>query len=139
MENASLPVIQNNCIKGTGHILLVDDEEQIVAMEQKFLKRLGYDITACTSSIKALEIFKTNSNKFDLVITDLTMPEITGDKLVEEIKKINPDVPVIICTGFKKTYTKEWVDSINAQEFLIKPMKMKDLSKLISKTINSNR
>ncbi|CCK78174.1 hybrid sensor histidine kinase/response regulator [Desulfobacula toluolica] len=138
-DNSSLPVIKNNCIKGTGHILLVDDEEQIVAMEQKFLKRLGYDTTACTSSIKALEIFKTNPNKFDLVITDLTMPEITGDKLVEEIKKRNPDVPVIICTGFKRTYTKEWMDSINAQELLIKPVKMKDLSTLISKTINGNR
>ena len=135
-ETTSLPVAENNCIKGTGHILLVDDEEQIVKMEKEFLQRLGYNTTACISSGQALEILKTNPNRFDLVITDLTMPELTGAELARELKKINPDIPVIICTGLEKNDKKEWMDSANVKDLLVKPVNMKKLSRLISKTIN---
>ncbi|MGD9824620.1 response regulator, partial [Desulfobacter sp.] len=117
--------------------LLVDDEEQIVNMEKNFLQRIGYDTTACTSSGQALEILKTNPNRFDLVISDLTMPGLTGDDLARELKKINPDIPVIICTGLEKNDKKAWQDSANVKEFLIKPVDMKQLSGLISKMINS--
>ncbi|WP_245619911.1 hybrid sensor histidine kinase/response regulator [Desulfobacter vibrioformis] len=134
-KTTALPVDENNCIKGTGHILLVDDEEPIVNMEKKFLQRIGYDTTACTSSGQALEILKTNPNTFDLVITDLTMPGLTGDELARELKKINPDIPVIICTGLEKNDRKAWMDSDNVKEFLIKPVNMKELSRLISRTI----
>ncbi|WP_287037950.1 ATP-binding protein [Desulfobacter sp.] len=135
-ETASLPIVENNCMKGTGHILLVDDEEQIVKMEEKFLRRLGYETTACTSSAEALEIFKANPNRFHLMITDLTMPELTGEALARELKKINPDIPVIICTGLEKEYKDAWMDSVNVKGFLLKPVNMKELSRLISKTIN---
>ncbi|WP_321494329.1 ATP-binding protein [uncultured Desulfobacter sp.] len=135
-EATLLPVTENNCMKGTGHILLVDDEEQIVQMGKNFLPRLGYETTVCTSSAKALEILKTNPNTFDLMITDLTMPELTGEELARELKKINPDIPVIICTGSKKDQRKAWTYSSNVKEFLLKPVNMKELSILISKTIN---
>lgn len=135
-ETASLPIVENNCMKGTGHILLVDDEEQIVKMEEKFLRRLGYETTACTSSAEALEIFKANPNRFHLMITDLTMPELTGEALARELKKINPDIPVIICTGLEKDYKEAWMDSVNVKGVLLKPVNMKELSRLISKTIN---
>lgn len=95
-ETTSLPIVGNNCMKGTGHILLVDDEEQIVKMGKKVLQCRDYDTTACTSSGKALEILKTNPNTFDLLITDLTMPELTGGESAREVKKINLDIPVII-------------------------------------------
>ncbi|MBP8829723.1 MAG: response regulator, partial [Desulfobacter sp.] len=135
-ETASLPIVENNCMKGTGHILLVDDEEQIVKMEEKFLRRLGYETTACTSSAEALEIFKANPNRFHLMITDLTMPELTGEALARELKKINPDIPVIICTGLEKEYKEALMDSANVKGVLLKPVNMKELSRLISKTIN---
>ena len=135
-ETTSLPIVENNYMKGTGHILLVDDEEQIVKMEKKFLQQIGYTITACTSSGKALEILKANPNTFDLVITDLTMPELTGGELAREVKKINPDIPVIICTGLEKKDKKESMYSANVKGFLLKPVNMKELSRLISKTIN---
>jgi len=136
-ETTSLPVAQDNFIKGTGHILLVDDEEEIVNMEKEFLQCIGYDTTVCTSSGQALGILKTHPNTFDLVITDLTMPELTGDELARELEKINPDIPVIICTGLEKNDKKAWMDSAaNIKAFLIKPVDMKHLSRLISKTIN---
>nr|WP_320192503.1 ATP-binding protein [uncultured Desulfobacter sp.] len=135
-ETTLLPIVENNWTKGTGHILLVDDEEQIVEMGKNFLQRLGYETTACTSSSKALEVLKTNPNTFDLMITDLTMPELTGEELARELKKINPDIPVIICTGFEKDQRKAWVYSTNIKDFLLKPINMKELSILISKTIN---
>ncbi|MCG8549052.1 MAG: ATP-binding protein [Desulfobacterales bacterium] len=136
-KTKSLPVVESNCMKGTGHILLVDDEEQIIEMGKNFLQRLGYEATVCKSSGKALEILKANPNTFDLVITDLTMPELTGGELARELKKINPDIPVIICTGSKKDERKAWVDSANVKKILLKPVNMKVLSILISKTINS--
>lgn len=135
-KTKSLPVVESNCIKGTGHILLVDDEEQIIEMGRKFLQRLGYEATVCTSSGKALEILKANPNTFDLMITDLTMPELTGGALARELKKINPEIPVIICTGSKKDERKAWGYSANVKEILLKPVNMKELSILISKTIN---
>lgn len=135
-KNTPLPIDENNYMKGTGHILLVDDEEQIVKMEKKFLQLLGYEITGCTSSGEALEILKTNPNTFDLMITDLTMPELTGEALAREVKKINPDIPVIICTGLEKNDKKGPMYSANIKELLLKPINMKELSILISKTIN---
>ncbi|WP_157237950.1 hybrid sensor histidine kinase/response regulator [Desulfobacter curvatus] len=136
-ETTSLPIVESNCMNGTGHILLVDDEEQIVKMEEKFLERLGYDATCCTNSSDALEILRINPNRFDLMITDLTMPGLTGEELARELEKINPDIPVIICTGFEKDYRKASVSPSNIKEFLLKPVNMKELSILISKTINS--
>ncbi|NWH05227.1 hybrid sensor histidine kinase/response regulator [Desulfobacter latus] len=137
METTLLPSIGNKCMKGTGHILLVDDEEQIVKMEKKFLQRIGYDITACTSSGQALEILKANPDTFELVITNLTMPELTGNELARELKKINPEIPVIICTGFEENYKEKRMGSINVKEVLLKPVNMKELSRIISKTINT--
>jgi len=135
-ESTPLPIVENDCMEGTGHILLVDDEEQIVEMGKKFLQLLGYDVTGCTSSGEAFDILKTNPNTFDLMITDLTMPELTGEELALELKKINPDIPVIICTGFEKDYKKSWGYPSNIKEFLLKPINMKAFSILISKTIN---
>ncbi|WP_321491916.1 ATP-binding protein [uncultured Desulfobacter sp.] len=127
---------ENHHMKGKGHILIVDDEEQIVLMEKEFIQRLGYDSTASTSSVKALEIFQANPDAFDLVITDLTMPGLTGNDLALEIEKINPDIPLIICTGSEKKYQKEVMHSANVKELLLKPLKMEELSRLIAKTIN---
>ena len=81
-------------------ILLVDDEEEVVSVEQEMLGRLGYSITARIGSVEALEAFRANPSKFDLIITDMTMPGITGDKLAGKMMAIRPELPVILSTGF---------------------------------------
>ncbi|MBI9077584.1 MAG: PAS domain S-box protein [Desulfatibacillum sp.] len=85
---------------GNERILLVDDELSVAHMEQKILERMGYRVTARTSSPEALELFKENPQSFDLIITDMTMPDMTGAQLTIEMRKIRSDIPVIICTGF---------------------------------------
>jgi CheY-like chemotaxis protein len=90
-----------DCLKsGTEKILLVDDKEVIASMEQMMLERLGYHITTRMSSIDALEAFRANPDFFDLVITDMTMPNMTGGRLAKELNLIKPGIPIILCTGF---------------------------------------
>jgi len=117
--------------KGKEHILLVDDQKLIVDMERKMLERLGYHVTARISSTDALEAFRAQPDKFDVVITDMTMPNMTGDKLAEEMIKIRSDIPVILCTGFSEMMSKEKTAALGIKGFLMKPIVIKDLSKII--------
>ena len=87
---------------GTESILFIDDEKSLVQLGCQRLKRLGYKVEATTSPIEALEIFLSNPDQYDLIVTDLTMLQMTGDKLVKEILEIRPDLPVILCTGFSE-------------------------------------
>ena len=123
----------------TGHerILLVDDEEQIVFMEKAMLERLGYQVTARTSSIEALEAFREQPDKFDLVITDMTMPNMTGDKLAGELMKIRSDIPIILCTGFSEKISREKADTLGIMGFLMKPIAVKDLAQTIREALDN--
>ncbi|MEA3417315.1 MAG: PAS domain S-box protein [Thermodesulfobacteriota bacterium] len=121
--------------KGDERILLVDDEDIIVQMEKQMLERLGYHVTVRTSSADALEAFKANPDRFDLIITDMTMPNMTGDKLAGEIMKIRLDIPVILCTGFSERMSDERAESLGIKGFLMKPVVMKDLSNMIRKVL----
>jgi len=122
--------------KGDEQILLVDDEDIIVRIEKQMLERLGYHVTVRTSSIDALEAFRMQSDKFDLVITDLTMPNMTGDKLAGELIKIRSEIPVILCTGFSEMMSKEKAESMGIKGFLMKPVVLKDLSNMIRKVLD---
>ncbi|MEA3437947.1 MAG: PAS domain S-box protein [Thermodesulfobacteriota bacterium] len=122
--------------KGTERILLVDDQDLIVDMERQMLERLGYHITARTSSIEALEAFRANPDKFDLVITDMTMPNMTGDKLAGEMIKIRPHIPIILCTGFSEMISQEGAESLGLKGFLMKPVVLKELSSVIRKVLD---
>ncbi|MCP4368646.1 MAG: PAS domain S-box protein [Deltaproteobacteria bacterium] len=122
--------------KGNEQILLVDDQDIIVQMEKQMLERLGYHVTARISSIDALEAFRMQPDKFDLIITDLTMPNMTGDKLAEELIKIRSDIPVILCTGFSELISKEKAESLGIKEFLMKPVALKVLSTTIRKVLD---
>ncbi|MFO7751533.1 MAG: transporter substrate-binding domain-containing protein [Desulfobacteraceae bacterium] len=84
---------------GTEHILLIDDEPQIVKLHQRVLEKLGYTVTAHTASSEALESFKKEPESFDLIVTDMTMPNMNGDKIAGAIKEIRPGIPVLLCTG----------------------------------------
>jgi PAS domain S-box-containing protein len=122
---------ENNVQPGTGKILLVDDEKAIITMERRMLERLGYQVTSHTSSLEALEAFRENPAKFDLVITDMAMPNMPGDKLSAELTKIRPDIPVLLCTGYSETMSEEKAASIGIKGFLLKPIGMKDLAQKV--------
>jgi PAS domain S-box-containing protein len=123
---------------GIERILLVDDEDAVVTMEKLMLERLGYQVTSRTSSIDALEAFRANPNKFDLVITDMAMPNMPGDKFAFELTKIRPDIPVLLCTGFSEAMSEEKAVSLGIKGFLLKPIVMKDLSHKIREVLDEN-
>ena len=110
----------------------------IVKIEKQMLERLGYHVKVRTSSIEALEAFRANPDKFDLVITDMTMPNMTGDKLAGELIKIRSDIPVILCTGFSEMMSRKKTESLGIKGFLMKPVVLKDLSGMIRKVLDQN-
>ncbi|MBU0769761.1 MAG: PAS domain S-box protein, partial [Proteobacteria bacterium] len=121
---------------GTEHILFVDDEESLIDMGKQSLVSLGYNVTTRISSIEALELFKTQPDAFDLVITDLTMTNMTGDELAEKIMAIRPDIPVILCTGFSTRITEEKAKNMGIRAFIMKPLIRKDIAETIRKVID---
>ncbi len=123
--------------KGSERILLVDDQKDVIDIEQQMLEVLGYHITAKTSSIDALDTFHANPDSFDLVVTDMTMPNMTGDKLATELIKIRPDIPVILCTGFSEKMSEKEATSLGIKGFLIKPVVLSDLSAMIRKVLDN--
>ena len=121
---------------GTERILLVDDEKDIVTMEKLMLERLGYKITSLTDSSKALEMFRDHVDEFDLVITDMAMPKMSGDTLAAELIKIRPDIPIMLCTGFSETLTEAKATSLGIKGFLLKPIIMVDLARKIRQVLD---
>jgi PAS domain S-box-containing protein len=122
---------------GKGRILFVDDERDIVELTEKVLIKLGYSVTATTSSMEALEIFKSHPAGFDLIITDQTMPELTGINLAGEIFKICRKMPVIICTGLMDALPHGKYDNFCIKEVMEKPVSMKKLAETIKKVIEN--
>ena len=119
--------------KGKGRILYVDDEELIAAMGQEWLTSLGYDVTLCLSGREALEAFMAHPEEFDLVITDMTMPNMTGASLAREILKIRPSLPIILTTGFSQQINEEEAKKIGIREFLMKPVSLISLAQTVKK------
>ncbi len=128
----------DGAIKGEERILLVDDEEQIVAMEQQMLENLGYRVTARTDSAEALKVFAEHPQNFDLVITDMTMPHMTGDQLAQKMLDIEPNIPVILCTGFNQVITEEKALAMGIQKFVMKPVVKKELATTIRTVLDQN-
>jgi len=121
---------------GTENLLLVDDEESVARLEKQMLERLGYKVVAQSSSIDALELFKANPDDYDLVVTDMTMPNMTGDKLAKEILSIRSDIPVIICTGFSERINKEQAEAIGVNGFLMKPVVKSEMAQMVRKVLD---
>jgi len=124
--------------KGTETILFVDDEKAIAMGVKEILEKLGYRVFMTTDSLEALEIFKSDPHKFHLVITDQTMPGMTGSKLAKEIMSIRPDMPVILCTGFSEIITYDEAKAIGIKEFLMKPVKINNISTVIRNILDKN-
>jgi CheY-like chemotaxis protein len=116
--------------RGQERVLVVDDEPMLAEMVMQMLEELGYDVVSRTSGIEALEAFRHRSSgkRFDLVITDMTMPHFTGIDLAREISRRDPAVPVILMTGFSKKIDAERAEEIGIQGFLMKPVAMEQLA-----------
>ena len=114
---------------------MVDDEQSIVDMLKQMLESLGYDVTAIYSGSDALQAFGVRPDSFDLVITDLTMPHMTGIDLAREILKIRPDTPIILCTGFSDTVDENRAKLLGIKEFLMKPIALRDLAITVKKIL----
>jgi len=121
---------------GTERILYVDDEEQLVEMAVKMLTHLGYRVVSCKSSLDALETFKAEPDGFDLVITDMAMPKMAGDRLTREILKIRADVPIIICTGYSSVMDRAKAEAIGVAGYLMKPLAIKDLAVAVRQVLD---
>ncbi len=121
---------------GNERILFVDDEESIAKLGHRRLERLGYKLESTTSPIKALELFRSQPDQFDLVITDLTMPKMTGDKLVKEILNIRSDIPIILCTGFSEKIDEKKAKEIGAADYIEKPLDKRDFAFKVRKVLD---
>jgi PAS domain S-box-containing protein len=114
-------------------ILFVDDEEELVEYGRQVLENLGHEVITETSSMEALEIFRRQPNRFDLVITDMTMPKLSGVAFSRELFTIRPDIPIILCTGFSEAINHEKARAIGIRELLMKPVLIRDLIDAIRK------
>jgi PAS domain S-box-containing protein len=123
-------------VTGNENILFVDDEAFQADIAKKMLSRLGYHLTACTSSVEALEIFMKSPEEFDLVITDMTMPQMTGDVLAKELISIRPDIPIIVCTGYSDRIDTKIAREIGIRELVMKPVVMKDIANCIRRALD---
>jgi PAS domain S-box-containing protein len=122
--------------KGNESILLVDDEEIIANMYKESLKRVGYRVTALTSSLETLEVYRSRPEDFDLIISDNTMPFLTGIQMAEEIKKINPDIPIIVCTGNSDMVSVENANHLDIDRILAKPVYFRTLNRAIRELLD---
>jgi CheY-like chemotaxis protein len=113
---------------GTETILFVDDEKLLLETGKELLESLGYRVETRASSIDALEAFRAQPDKYDLIVSDMTMPKITGEHLAVEIKKIQPNVPIILCTGFSKRLNSEKMIKIGVAKVLMKPVTINELA-----------
>ncbi|SHJ19389.1 PAS domain S-box-containing protein [Desulfatibacillum alkenivorans DSM 16219] len=127
--NASLP-------RGDERILFVDDEGPVALMGKQMLERLGYHVTVETSSIAALEIFKAQPDNFDLVVTDMSMPLMTGDVFARKILETRPNMPIVLCTGFSEVVTQENAQAMGISEYIMKPMVMSEIANTVRKVLD---
>ncbi len=122
---------------GTEQILFVDDEKSIVLAAKHNLEDLGYTVVTETDPVHALEHFKENPRKFDLLITDTTMPGMTGDNLTKEVLKIRADLPVILCTGYSERISEKMAQKVGIKAFVMKPVVTHEMAKTIRKVLGT--
>jgi len=122
---------------GKEHILIVDDDPSIVKLTQKRLEILGYQATAVTSSKDCLDLFKSAPDVYDLVITDQTMPQMTGEKLAKKLMQSRPNIPIILCTGYSSKIDAQKAKEIGIKAYLMKPVDQKDLARTVRQVLDA--
>ena len=141
-----LPVIEETIVNkrkektdalylGKESILFVDDDESIARMMARMLKKIGYQVEVRTNPVEALALFKEKSDQFDIVITDMTMPQMTGDNLAEKMREIRHDIPIIICTGYSSLIDEDKSKKMN-MFFIMKPITIVDIGKMIRQALD---
>ena len=123
----------------SARLLIVDDEIPIVEAFQKSLSHVGFKVTAVPDAREGLRLFQENPYGFDLVITDQTMPHLTGLELAEKIHGIRPDIPIILCTGFSETVTQERLSRAGIRRFMMKPIISSELTDVINEILKGVR
>lgn len=129
-------VQQSHFQTGTEKILIVDDELSVAKLSQRRLEKIGYTVAFSTEPLKALSLIRTDPAQFDLVISDMAMPKMTGDSLADEIRKINPGLPVILCTGNREMIDENMVKNVGIKAVLMKPTDMKLLADTVRKVLD---
>jgi PAS domain S-box-containing protein len=124
---------------GKERILLVDDEEMIVNSVRNMLQHLGYQVTALMDSQRALKLFSENPSQFDLVVTDQTMPLMTGEDLGKVLMNMRPDIPVILCTGYSDLISCEQAMAMGFQGFIMKPFTIREGAELVRRVLDRKR
>ncbi|MFW6373225.1 MAG: ATP-binding protein [Thermodesulfobacteriota bacterium] len=124
---------------GDEHILVVDDEAPVARVAQKLLVRAGYRVTIETGGPAALETFRRNGNRFDMVITDLLMPRMTGIDLAREVKRIRPEVPILLCTGHYGRITPEELAAADIADLIPKPLDTRTAYRVIRKWLDHSK
>lgn len=117
-------------------ILVVDDDNVLVQMQQLILEGLGYHVTAITDCREALQIFCAKTDNFDLVITDMTMPHLTGIELAQKLMAARNDIPIILCTGFSEQVNEEQAKAMGIREYIMKPIPMVKLARVVKKVLD---
>ncbi len=123
---------------GTERILLVDDEEFVLNLEKEILEKLGYQVTTFLNPLEALDVYDTHMDEFDLVMTDMTMPKMTGAQLVAEIVARNPQAAVIICTGFSELINERKAKALGASEYVMKPFVLREIATTLRKVLDAD-
>ena len=131
----SIPKIPSSIPRGEGTLLFVDDERAIVEFSKSLLEGLGYQVLAYTNSLDAIEAFRHNPKAVDVIITDQTMPDCTGEMLAQKMLGIRPDIPIILCTGFSHIMTEKKALSMGVRAFLLKPFSTEDLAQTIQRVL----
>ena len=122
--------------RGSEHILVVDDETAIVRLTTSILQSLGYRVTSATDSGEALLLFKSDPDKYDLIITDMAMPRLTGERLTEKMLAVRPDVPVLICTGYSARICGRKAEKMGVKGVLMKPLHKQTLARNVRKILD---
>ncbi|BBO90100.1 response regulator [Desulfosarcina ovata] len=133
-ENGKQPV---SLPRGSEHVLLVDDEKEIVDIGNEMLSRLGYRVTGVVGSLPALELFKTDPFRFDLVITDYNMPGMSGDQMARQMLAIRKELPIIVCTGFSEFFDSQRAQALGIRQTLMKPLTMEALANTVREALAS--
>jgi CheY-like chemotaxis protein len=147
--NVLLPVIEADiriedehhiyCPTGAESILFVDDEKSLSDAMKLMLSRLGYKVTSTTDSIDALRLFKENSESFDLLITDLVMPNMTGLELSMKVFDIRPNIPIILCTGYNDVIDDEMIIKAGIRYRTAKPLVMSEMANIIREALDQTK
>ena len=123
---------------GSERILLIDDEEPVIRVTDKILKNLGYDVTAVQNSQEALTLFRSDPDQFDLVITDTTMPKMTGVELSEALMTLRADLPIILCTGYSEKISQKKADALGVKGLLMKPITKSEMATMVRQALDTS-